>query len=79
MLYFTVAAWFSVIHLEAADAKANSGADPGPASAIHKLRVEDDAVSQELQAKGARLVADYGNYQLLEMFRRLCTDKALQV
>ena len=51
----------SVLQLDGADAKADAGAQPSPTSVFHKLRVEDHAVSQELQAKGARLVADNGN------------------
>ena len=68
-IHVIVVGVLSVLQLDAADAKGAAGADPVPTATFHKLRVEDNVVSQALQAKGARLIADYGSYQLLEMCR----------
>lgn len=36
-------------------------------SAAHKLRVTDPAAAAAIQARGGRLIADYGGFQLLEI------------
>jgi hypothetical protein len=75
-IHVLVVGVLSVLQLDAADAKADSGAHPGSTSAFHKLRVEGTGVSQELQAKGARLIADYGSYQLLEAAQDIAKEYA---
>lgn len=35
-------------------------------AATHKVRVQDPALAKELLSRGGRLVADYGNFQLIE-------------
>jgi Subtilase family len=38
----------------------------GAAAASHKVRVNDPALSQTLMARGGKLIADYGDFQIVE-------------
>lgn len=57
--------WLSHAPLEPA-AAAEGVSGQSPASPSRTLRVEDAVLSRELQRQGARVVADYGGFQLLE-------------
>lgn len=40
---------------------------PADMSAAHKLRVDDPASAAAIRAKGGRLIADYGSFQMIEI------------
>jgi hypothetical protein len=51
-----------------------------PASAApHKIRVSDPALSRSMQAQGARLVEDYGGFQILETDQETTASSGIEI
>ncbi len=60
-------AWLTgLLLLCLAPAIAGLGALPERPAPSHKIQVSDPAVARQLEKQGARLIADYGSFQLLE-------------
>src|SRR5881394_381976 len=42
------------------------GSENGSASSLHKVQVSDPAIAADLVSSGARLIADYGSFQIFQ-------------
>ncbi len=64
-----IAAWLAPLFLGLAGGAQGSESPPSPSAmdwGRHKVQVREETVAKQLVAQGARLVANYGGYQLFE-------------